>query len=125
MARKRNLGRRSVLKGTAGFAGAAIAPPAALALVSDNVLGGRGDYFIYRNVIVATVPLTIAAATVVATPRAGRLGAAVVVVACVLLTAVSVESPTCKGPTSAQLPQPRKHRRNAAQSSRMSAQRKC
>jgi hypothetical protein len=54
-------------------------------------LGGRGDYFIYRNVIVATVPLTIAAATVVATPRAGRLGAAVVVVACGLLTAVSVE----------------------------------
>jgi hypothetical protein len=74
-----------------GFAVVAIAPPAALALVSDTVLGGRGDYFIYRNVIVATVPLTIAAATVVATPRAGRLGVAVVVVACVLLTAVSVE----------------------------------
>jgi uncharacterized membrane protein len=76
---------------TLGFAVAAVAPPAALALVSDNVFGGRGDYFIYRNVIVATVPLTIAAATVVATPRAGRLGAAVVVITCVLLTAVSVE----------------------------------
>jgi mannosyltransferase len=74
-----------------GFGLAAIAPPAALAVVGDNLLGGRGDYFIYRNLIVGTVPLTIAAAAVVATPRAGRLGLAAVALACGLLAAVSVE----------------------------------
>jgi mannosyltransferase len=69
----------------------AIVPPAALAIVGDTVFGGRGDYFIYRNLIVATVPLTIAAAAVFATPRSGRLGFAAVAVTCALLAAVSVE----------------------------------
>jgi mannosyltransferase len=73
------------------FGFAAIVPPAVLALVGDNFFGGRGDYFIYRNLIVATVPLTIVAAAVVAAPRAGRLGAAAIIVMCVLLTAVSVD----------------------------------
>jgi mannosyltransferase len=74
-----------------GFGVAAIGPPAALAFVGDHLFGGRGDYFIYRNLIVATVPLTIAAAAVVATPRAGKLGPAAVALTCVLLAAVSVE----------------------------------
>jgi mannosyltransferase len=73
------------------FGLAAIAAPAVLALVGDNLFGGRGDYFIYRNLIVATVPLTIAAAAVIGAQRTGRLGAVVVVVTCVLLSAVSVE----------------------------------
>jgi hypothetical protein len=74
-----------------GFGLAAIGPPAGLAFVGDNLVDGRGDYFIYRNLIVATVPLTIAAAAVVATPRAGKLGPTAVALTCVLLAAVSVE----------------------------------
>jgi hypothetical protein len=50
-----------------------------------------GDYFIYRNLIVATVRLTLVAAAVIGAQRSGRLGAVVVVVACILLSAVSVE----------------------------------
>ena len=73
------------------FGLAAIGAPAVLALVGDKFFGGRGDYFIYRNLIVATVPLTLVAAAVVGAQRSGRLGAVVVVVACVLLSAVSVE----------------------------------
>lgn len=69
----------------------AIASPAVLALVGDHFFGGRGDYFIYRNLIVATVPLTIAAAAVIGAQRTRMFGAAVVVVTCVLLSAVSVE----------------------------------
>jgi hypothetical protein len=65
--------------------------PPVLALFGDNFFDGRGDYFIYRNLIVATVPLTIVAAAVIGAERTGRLGAAVVVVTCVLLSAVSVE----------------------------------
>jgi hypothetical protein len=73
------------------FGLAALGAPAVLALVGDKFFGGRGDYFIYRNLIVATVPLTIAAAAVIGAQRSGRLGAVVVVVTCVLLSAVSVE----------------------------------
>ncbi|MBA3736245.1 MAG: glycosyltransferase family 39 protein [Actinobacteria bacterium] len=73
------------------FGLAAIGAPAVLALVGDKFFGGRGDYFIYRNLIVATVPLTIVAAAVIGARRTGRLGAAFVVVTCVLLSAVSVE----------------------------------
>jgi len=73
------------------FGVAAIALPAVLAVLGNSFFGGRGDYFIYRNVIVATVPLTIAAAAVFATPRAGRLGAAAVAVTCASLAFVSVE----------------------------------
>jgi mannosyltransferase len=73
-----------------GFGLAAIGAPAMLALVGDHLFGGRGDYFIYRNLIVATVPLTIAAAAVIGAQRTGRLGWAAVVVICVLLGAVSL-----------------------------------
>jgi hypothetical protein len=73
------------------FGLAAIGAPAVLALVGDKFFGGRGDYFIYRNLIVATVPLTIAAAAVIGAQRSVRLGAVVVVVTCVLLSAVCVE----------------------------------
>jgi mannosyltransferase len=73
------------------FGFAAICAPAVLALAGDYFFGGRGDYFIYRNLIIATVPLTIAAAAVIGAQRTGRLGAVVVVVACILLSAVSVE----------------------------------
>ena len=74
-----------------GFAAAAIVPPAVLALVGYHFFDGRGDYFIYRNLIVATVPLTIAAATVLSAPRAGKLGAAAFAVTCALLAAASLE----------------------------------
>lgn len=73
------------------FGLAAIGAPALLALVGDNLFDGRGDYFIYRNLILATVPLTIAAAAVIGAQRTGRLGTVVIVVACVLLSAVSFE----------------------------------
>jgi hypothetical protein len=64
----------------------AIALPVALAVLGDQLAGGRGDYFIYRNVIVAAIPLTIAAGAVLR-----RAGVAVVVIACGLLGAVSID----------------------------------
>lgn len=72
------------------FAIAAIGAPAILALVGDHFFGGRGDYFIYRNMIVATVPLAIVGAAVIGARRTGRLGPPAVVVMCGLLIAVSV-----------------------------------
>jgi hypothetical protein len=72
------------------FGLAAIGAPAILAIVGDQFFGGRGDYFIYRNLIVASVPLTIVAAAVIGARRTGRLGPLAVVVMCVLLSAVSV-----------------------------------
>jgi 4-amino-4-deoxy-L-arabinose transferase-like glycosyltransferase len=67
----------------------AVGAPFVLGLVGDSFFGGRGDYFMYRNLIVATVPLTIAAAAVAATARAGRAGLVACVVACLLLVGVS------------------------------------
>jgi mannosyltransferase len=64
----------------------AIALPLALAVLGDHFAGGRGDYFIYRNVIVAAIPLTIAAGAVLQ-----RAGVAVVVIVCGLLAAVSID----------------------------------
>lgn len=69
----------------------AVGAPLGLAFAGDLLLGGRGDYFIYRNLIVATVPLTIAAAAVAGTPRAGRAGTLGVTVACVALVAISID----------------------------------
>ena len=65
---------------------AAIAAPAILAALGDRLAGGRGDYFIYRNVIAAVVPLTIATGAVLQ-----RAGVAAVVLVCILLASVSIE----------------------------------
>jgi 4-amino-4-deoxy-L-arabinose transferase-like glycosyltransferase len=69
----------------------AVAVPAVVAVAGDHFSGGRGDYFIYRNVIVATVPFTITAAAVIGGQRTGRLGVVAVVVTFVLLSAVCIE----------------------------------
>jgi mannosyltransferase len=69
----------------------AIGAPLVLAFVGDQLFGGRGDYFIYRNVIVAVVPLTIAAAAVAGAARAGRVAIGAVAVACLVLVAVSID----------------------------------
>jgi uncharacterized membrane protein len=69
----------------------AVGAPFALALVGDLFFGGRGDYFLFRNLIVATVPLTIAAAAVLGTERAGKAGLLACALVCSLLVAVSIE----------------------------------
>jgi hypothetical protein len=68
-----------------------VAAPVVMAAVGDRFFGGRGDYFIYRNVIVAAVPLTIVAATVAGARRAGTAGTVAVALACLLLVAVSAD----------------------------------
>jgi mannosyltransferase len=70
---------------------AAIAIPFAMALVSDHVFDGRGDYFFYRNLIIATVPLTIPVAAVAGTAHAGKVGLMVCAVVCLLLVGISVD----------------------------------
>jgi mannosyltransferase len=69
----------------------AVGAPFALALVGDLFFGGRGDYFLFRNLIVATVPLTIVAATVLGTERAGKAGLLACALVCSLLVAVSID----------------------------------
>ena len=70
------------------FAAFAIGAPLLAAVAGDRFFAGRGDYFIYRNLIVATIPLTIAAAAVIGAARGA--GLVVLGIACVLLVAVSV-----------------------------------
>jgi uncharacterized membrane protein len=67
-----------------------VAAPLATAAVGDVLFGGRGDYFIYRNLVVAAVPLMIPAAAIAGTARAGKFGLAASAVTCLLLVAVSV-----------------------------------
>jgi mannosyltransferase len=64
----------------------AIAAPLVLAAVGDRLADGHGDYFIYRNVIAAVIPLSIAAGAVLQ-----RAGVAAVVVTVVLLAAISFD----------------------------------
>jgi mannosyltransferase len=73
------------------FGAVAVGAPFLLGVVGDLFFGGRGDYFMYRNLIVATVPLSIPAAAVAGTARAGRAGLVGCVVACLLLVGVSTE----------------------------------
>lgn len=73
------------------FGLAAIGPALGLALIADFLFEGRGDYFIFRNMIAATVPFTIAAATVFGTQRAGAAGKVAAVVICTLLVAISID----------------------------------
>ncbi len=73
-----------------GFGFVAIVAPLLLAFAGDHLFGGRGDYFIFRNLIVATVPLTIAAAAVAGDPRLGRIGVGLVAVVSVALVWISV-----------------------------------
>ena len=68
----------------------AVGTPFVIAFASDLFFDGRGDYFIYRNVIVAVVPLTIAAAAIAGTARAGKAGVVACALACSLLIAVSI-----------------------------------
>lgn len=79
----------AVLALTLGLA--TIAPPLGLAVIGDLFFEGRGDYFIFRNMIAATVPFTIAAAAVLGTQRAGRAGMAAAAAACLSLVAISIE----------------------------------
>ncbi len=79
----------ALLVGSLGLV--AVGGPLALAALGDAFFGGRGDYFIYRNLIVAVVPLTIAAAAAAGTASAGRAGSLVAAVACLLLVAVSID----------------------------------
>lgn len=74
-----------------GLGVAALGAPFGLALVGDLFLGGRGDYFIFRNVIVAAVPLTIAAAAITGARRAGWRGSVAAALACLLLVAISID----------------------------------
>jgi mannosyltransferase len=69
----------------------AVGAPLVLAVVADRFFGGRGDYFIFRNLIVATVPLTIPAAAAIGSVRIGKVGLVAAVVACLLLVGVSSE----------------------------------
>jgi mannosyltransferase len=69
----------------------AVGAPFVFGLVGDRFFGGRGDYFMARNLIVATVPLTIPAAAVAGTARAGKAGLVACVVACLLLVGVSTD----------------------------------
>jgi 4-amino-4-deoxy-L-arabinose transferase-like glycosyltransferase len=68
----------------------AVGAPFVLGVVGDRFFGGRGDYFMYRNLIVATVPLTIPAATVAAAAR-GKAGLVTCGLACLLLVGISTE----------------------------------
>ena len=64
--------------------GAIVACPLALAVAASLVGDGRGDFFLYRNVIVAWLPLTVAVAAGLTVRRAGWAGvvAAAFLVAC-------------------------------------------
>ncbi len=73
------------------FGTVAVGAPFVLGVVGDRFFGGRGDYFMYRNLIVAIVPLTIPAAAVAGTARAGKAGLVACVVACLLLIGVSTD----------------------------------
>jgi 4-amino-4-deoxy-L-arabinose transferase-like glycosyltransferase len=61
-----------------GIGAAAFAVPLGLALVGSAVAGGRGDFFLYRNVIVAWLPVAVAVAGGLTVRRAGAAGVAAV-----------------------------------------------
>jgi mannosyltransferase len=73
------------------FALVAIGAPLVLAFVGDELFGGRGDYFIYRNLIVAVVPLTIAVAAVAGAAPARKVATGVLALVCLVLVAVSID----------------------------------
>jgi hypothetical protein len=52
----------------------AVAAPIAVSILSATVVSGRGDVFLFRNVVCAWVPLTIVLAAGLLAPRAGRVG---------------------------------------------------
>lgn len=57
-----------------GVGTAAAGIPVLLSVAAAIVTGGRGDVFLYRNVIVAWLPLTIVLAAALGARRAGRIG---------------------------------------------------
>lgn len=71
------LGTRSERRGglvalAVGIAAAGM--PVLMSLAAALVTGGRGDVFLYRNVIVAWLPLTVGLAAALGARRAGRIG---------------------------------------------------
>jgi mannosyltransferase len=72
----------------------AVAAPIVVSLASASLVSGRGDVFLFRNVVCAWLPLTIVIAAGLAAPRAGRPGVAVAVALCAASLAVLVVNST-------------------------------
>jgi len=77
-----------------GLGAAALCVPIAGSLASTLLVDGRGDVFLFRNVVAAWLPLTIVLAAGLAARRAGRLGVVLAGVMVALSAAVLVVNST-------------------------------
>jgi mannosyltransferase len=74
--------------------GVAVAAPIVVSLAASLLVSGRGDVFLYRNVICAWLPLTIVVAAGLTAPRAGAIGIAATAGLCAASLALLIVNST-------------------------------
>jgi len=72
----------------------AVVAPIVISLASALLVSGRGDVFLFRNVLYGWLPLQVAVAAGLAAPRAGRLGIAAAVALCAASLAILIGNST-------------------------------
>jgi mannosyltransferase len=73
---------------------ATVVAPVLLSLTAALVTGGRGDVFLFRNVVVAWLPLAVVVGTALGAQRAGRTGVLTAVALATMSFAVVVHNQT-------------------------------
>jgi hypothetical protein len=73
---------------------ATVGAPILLSLAAALVAGGRGDVFLFRNVVVAWLPLAVVVGAALGAQRAGRTGAITAVALATMSLAVVVHNQT-------------------------------
>jgi mannosyltransferase len=88
----RNERRRALVALGVGLA--TVGLPVLMSLAAGLVAGGRGDVFLFRNVIVAWLPLAVVVGAALGAQRAGRTGVLVATALTILSFAVVVQNAT-------------------------------